>query len=282
MDGMTQQTTLNARGTIISLERPIVMGILNLTPDSFYPGSRIDSVEAAVARAGEMLEEGAQILDVGAATSRPGSDVISADEELKRLMPVVEKLLTTFPDAILSIDTWRVQVAREVLSAGAHLINDITAGTGEPGILEVTAEAHAPFIAMHMKGTPGNLEKKPVYEDIVGEILRFFVDRLNVIRSAGITDIVLDPGLGFGKSVDQNFILLKGLGVFRFLELPLMIGLSRKSMVWRTLDISPDEALNGTTALHMIALQQGVRILRVHDVRAACEAIALHQRLSQA
>jgi dihydropteroate synthase len=278
---MKQQMTINARGTLRSLQSPIVMGILNLTPDSFYTGSRIDSVDTAVARAGQMLEEGAQILDIGAASSRPGSEVIPVDEELERLMPVVEKIVLSYPDAVLSIDTWREAVAIRVLDAGAHIINDITSGEVEPGILEVTAKARAPYIAMHMQGTPGNLAKKPVYDDIVGDILRYFVGRLEVLRAAGLSDLILDPGLGFGKTVDQNFTLLKGLGVFRFLEFPLMIGISRKSMIWRTLDVTPDEALNGTTALHMIALQQGVKILRVHDVRAACEAIALHERLSK-
>jgi dihydropteroate synthase len=228
-----------------------------------------------------MLEEGAQILDIGAASSRPGSEVIPVDEELERLMPVVEKIVLSYPDAVLSIDTWREAVAIRVLDAGAHIINDITSGEVEPGILEVTAKARAPYIAMHMQGTPGNLAKKPVYDDIVGDILRYFVGRLEVLRAAGLSDLILDPGLGFGKTVDQNYTLLKGLGVFRFLELPLMIGISRKSMIWRTLDVTPDEALNGTTALHMIALQQGVKILRVHDVQAACEAIALHERLSK-
>ena len=279
MERLMHQRTLNARGRLISLETPIVMGILNLTPDSFYPGSRIDSVQSAISRAGEMLEEGATILDIGAASSRPGADVIPMDEELSRIMPVLKGLVSAFPEAIFSIDTWRAEVANEVLRAGAHVINDITAGSLEPQILDVVAAASAPYVAMHMLGTPGNMPARPAYDDIVGDILRYLVGRLEVIRAAGVKDVILDPGLGFGKSVDQNFTLLKGIGVFRFLELPLMVGLSRKSMIWRTLDISPDEALNGTTALHLVALQQGASILRAHDVRAAIEVIELHQRL---
>jgi len=282
MDRFIQQRTLNARGKLITLDNPVVMGILNLTPDSFYPGSRIDSVKAAVSRAGEMLAEGATILDIGAASSRPGADVISPEEELRRIIPVLEGLLSAYPEAILSVDTWRAGVANQVLRTGAHIINDITAGTQEPEILDIVAATGAPYVAMHMLGSPGNMPVRPAYKDIVGEILRYLVARLEQIRAAGIKDIIIDPGLGFGKSVDQNFALLKGLGVFRFLELPVMIGLSRKSMIWRTLDISPDDALNGTTALHLFALLQGATILRVHDVRAAVEVITLHKRLLEA
>jgi dihydropteroate synthase len=254
-----------------------VIGILNLTPDSFYAGSRITSVEDALVRTEHMYAEGAKIIDIGAASSRPGSEVIEVKEELRRLMPVLEALLAQFPDVVFSVDTWRSEVAAAALSAGAHIINDISAGLCEPDIVKITAGYQAPFIAMHMLGTPGNMPVHPEYKDIAGDILRFFAKRIRYLRDAGLSDIILDPGFGFGKSVDNNFDLLRKLEIFQFLELPLMVGLSRKAMIWRTLEISPEEALNGTTALHMIALQKGARILRVHDVRAAREAITVYQ-----
>lgn len=272
--------TINARGKLISLETPIVMGILNITPDSFHSESRIASVNAAIDSAGEMLGAGAAILDIGGASSRPGAEVIPVREELDRLMPVLQALRNTFPDAVLSVDTWRAEVAREALAAGAHIINDITAGTVEEDILRIVAEAGAPYIAMHMRGTPGDMPKSPEYDDLPGEVLLFFADRIRAIKAAGIGDIMIDPGFGFGKTAAQNFILLRHLNVFRFLELPLLIGLSRKSMIWRTLNITPEEALNGTTAMHMVALQQGANILRVHDVKEATEVVTLHNRLA--
>jgi len=273
-----KQYTINARGRLISLQQPVVMGILNLTPDSFHPGSRISGTEEAISHAGRMLTEGAAIIDVGAASSRPGADVIQVDEELQRLMPVLDLLLKTFPEAVFSVDTWRAEVAQAALTAGAHMINDISAGTLEPEIVRITANAHAPFVAMHMLGSPGRMPAHPDYKDVAGEILRFFVGRIRDVREAGISDIILDPGFGFGKSVAHNFRLLQRLEIFQFLELPLMVGLSRKSMIWRTLGTTPEEALNGTTALHMIALQNGAGILRVHDVKEAREAITLHER----
>lgn len=273
--------SFNARGKLISLERPIVMGILNLTPDSFYTGSRIADADEAITRTGQMLDEGASIIDVGAASSRPGSDIIPMVEELHRLIPVLEKLIKAYPHAIFSVDTWRAEVAKAALSAGAHLINDISAGTLEPEIMDAAAKAHAPFIAMHMLGTPGRMPVAPQYHDVAGEILRYFVGRIRAFHEAGISDIILDPGFGFGKTVTHNFNLLRHLEIFQFLELPILVGLSRKAMIWRTLDIAPEEALNGTTALHILALQKGVNILRVHDVKAAREAIELYLRYQE-
>jgi dihydropteroate synthase len=273
--------SINARGKLISLEQPIVMGILNLTPDSFYAGSRLVDPDEAIVRTGQMLDEGAVIIDIGAASSRPGSDIIPIDEELRRLMAVLEKVTKKYPQAIFSVDTWRAEVAQAALSAGAHLINDISAGTLEPEIMHFTAQAHAPFIAMHMLGTPGRMPVAPQYSDVAGEVLRYFVGRMRAFREAGISDIILDPGFGFGKTVAHNFSLLRHLEIFQFLELPMLVGLSRKSMIWRTLDIPPEEALNGTTALHILALQKGVQILRVHDVKAAREAIKLYLRYQE-
>jgi dihydropteroate synthase len=227
--------------------------------------------------------------------------------ELERLMPVLESLLAGFPQAVFSVDTWRAKVAGEALKAGAHIINDITAGVLEPEILNITSKYRAPYIAMHMLGTPGNMPVKPEYriappslhkreslprpgvggrggelEDVAGEVLRFLVSRLRDLQKAGISDIILDPGFGFGKTIGHNFQLLQRLEIFQFLEMPVLVGLSRKSMVWRTLNVSPEEALTGTTALHMIALQKGVNILRVHDVRAAMEVISMYATYRQA
>ncbi len=277
--GIESQHTINVRGRVIAIDTPLVMGILNLTPDSFYSGSRVASIDDAVTRTQQMHAEGADFIDIGAASSRPGSAVISTSDELERLMPVLEALLQRFPEVIFSVDTWRSDVAKTALSTGAHIINDISAGTLEPDIVRIAADFHAPFIAMHMLGTPGDMPAKPEYKDVAGDVLRFFARRVRELRDAGLTDIILDPGFGFGKSVDNNFDLLYKLEIFQFLELPMLVGLSRKSMIWRTLDIAPEEALNGTTALHMVALQKGAKILRVHDVRAAKEAIALYQRL---
>jgi dihydropteroate synthase len=193
---------------------------------------------------------------------------------------VLETLIQSFPDAIFSVDTWRAEVAKVALETGAHCINDITGGTVEPEIIDIVSGSHAPLVMMHMLGTPGQMPVRPFYSDITSDVLKFFVERIRVLREAGVTDIVLDPGFGFGKSVEDNFALLRKLEVFQFLELPLMIGISRKSMIWRTLGISSEEALIGTTALHMIALQKGVDILRVHDVAAARQTIQLYQRFS--
>ncbi len=276
---MSKQTTLNARGTILSLHQPLVMGVINLTADSFYSGSRAAHVDSALQKAEQMLEEKADILDLGAMSSKPGASISHAEDELSSLIPAIESIIKHFPQAILSIDTIHSQVAREAVAAGAHIINDISAGTFDSDMLSVVANLEVPYIMMHMKGLPGDMQLNPTYGDVTAEILAFFTERLQKAKQAGIRDIVLDPGFGFGKTISHNFTLLAQLEAFQLFDLPVLAGLSRKSMVWRTLDISADEALNGTTALHMVALQNKADILRVHDVKEARQVVTLFRQL---
>lgn len=274
-----QQHTLNLRGRLLSLSHPLVMGILNVTPDSFYTGSRVLEVQSAINKAGEMLDEGADMIDIGAVSSRPGAEILSVAEEERRLLPVLEGVIGAYPQALISIDTWREEVARRALTAGAHMINDISGGTLEPEIVRHCADAGAPFVLMHMRGRPGAMPSSPVYDDVCSEVLGFFAQRIRELQELGIHDIILDPGFGFGKTVEHNFEMLRRLDVFRFLHRPLLVGISRKSMIWRTLDTHPGDALNGTSALHMYALERGANILRVHDVRSAREVITLWQAM---
>ena len=276
---MSKQTTLNARGTILSLHQPLVMGVINLTADSFYSGSRAAHVDSALQIAEQMLEEKADILDLGAMSSKPGASISHAEDELSSLIPAIESIIKHFPQAILSIDTIHSQVAREAVAAGAHIINDISAGTFDSDMLSVVANLKVPYIMMHMKGLPGDMQLNPTYGDVTAEILAFFNERLQKAKQAGIRDIVLDPGFGFGKTISHNFTLLAQLEAFQLFDLPVLAGLSRKSMVWRTLDISADEALNGTTSLHMVALQNKADILRVHDVKEARQVVTLFRQL---
>ncbi len=276
-----RQCLINARGTLLDLSSPVIMGIINCTPDSFHSGSRVDTIDDALKLAGTMLSEGAAILDIGAASSRPGARIISADEEITRLMPFVEALRTEYPDAMLSVDTWRDHVARTALAAGVQMINDISGGRFESGIVDAVAEAGAPFIVMHSPQSPEDMHQPHTYSDVAGDVLRYFIERTRLLRIAGIKDLIIDPGFGFGKSVFQNFELLQKLDVFTILDIPLMVGISRKSMIWRTLEVSPDDALNGTSALHMTILQKGARILRVHDVWAAQQVIRLHSAIQE-
>ncbi len=271
--------TLNCRGRLIDLKTPRIMGILNSTPDSFYAGSRIPGTDEALARAEAMLRDGATFLDIGGYSTRPGAADVPEEEELGRVVPLVEALVAAFPEALLSIDTFRSRVAREALEAGAALVNDITAGLRDAEMLPLVAEKRVPFIMMHMRGTPADMAGLTEYVDLAGEILFYFSERLAAARALGITDLIADPGFGFAKTRAQNFELLAGLRDFRVLEAPLLVGISRKSMVWKTLGIDPSEALNGTTALHMLALQGGANILRVHDVREASECVRLWEEI---
>jgi dihydropteroate synthase len=270
-----EQTTLNCRGILLDLEQPIVMGILNLTPDSFHDGSRFDDAEKVLKHVELMVRQGATIIDLGAMSSRPGAEIVSPSIEGDRLFPYLNLIRQEFPDLLLSIDTVHSGVARQALELGAHIINDISAGTIDPKIWQVAQEARAPYILMHMKGKPQNMQDNPSYEDVVIEVLDFLIEKCGELTELGMIDIILDPGFGFGKSVADNFRLLSNLHTLKILEKPLMVGLSRKSMVTKTLGIRSDEALNGTTALHMIALQQGAKILRVHDVLEAMQCIEI-------
>ena len=271
--------TLNCRGLLIDLKIPRIMGILNSTPDSFYAGSRIPGIDEALARAEAMLRDGATFLDIGGYSTRPGAAEVSEEEELRRVAPLVEALTAAFPEALLSVDTFRSRVGRAALEAGAALVNDISAGLRDAEMLPLVAEKRVPFIMMHMRGTPADMAGLTEYDDLAGEILFYFSERLAAARALGITDLIADPGFGFAKTRAQNFELLAGLSAFRALGLPLLVGVSRKSMVWKTLGIDPSQALNGTTALHMLALQGGANILRVHDVKEASECIRLWEEI---
>ena len=267
--------TLNCKGELIDLTVPKVMGVLNLTPDSFYDGGKYKDAKAVLGQVERMLNEGATFIDVGAYSSRPGADAVSLEEELRRIVPIVELLVTEFPDIILSIDTFRSTVAAECLEAGAALINDISAGMQDGEMLSTVARFHVPYIMMHMRGTPITMQGLTDYDDVVRELLYYFSERLAEARALGIFDIVIDPGFGFAKTLEQNYEILSRLALFSGLELPLLAGLSRKSMIYKALEVTAEHALNGTTALNMVALMNGANILRVHDVQEAMECIQL-------
>ena len=272
--------SLNLGGSIMDLSIPRVMGIINASPDSFYSGSRVAEPSQALEKAREMIEQGADILDVGAVSSRPGAQEISATEELERLSPVLEVIRGAYPDFPVSVDTWRAEVARTVKERfDIQLINDISAGALDPGMFPTMARLGIPYIIMHMQGTPENMQDNPSYENVVDELLQFFADRVYSLRKLGLNDIVLDPGFGFGKTLEQNYKILSQLDSFQMLELPLMAGVSRKSMIYKLLGTNADQALNGTTALHMALLLQGVRLLRVHDVKPAVETVKIFQQI---
>lgn len=258
---------------------PKVMGIVNATPDSFYDKSRAQSEVDSVNVASKMLNEGAEILDIGGYSSRPGSLDISEEEEMKRVIPCVKSIRKNFPGAIISIDTFRSSVARRALDVGAQIVNDITAGIADPHMPEVVRAAGVPYIIMHMRGTPKTMNTLTNYEDVVLEVFEFLRNRLHFLRNLGIVDLVADPGFGFAKSVDQNYELLRNLTYFNNLGVPLLIGISRKSMICKTLGIQPENALNGTTVLNTISLNQGAGILRVHDVKEAVETIKLYKAI---
>jgi dihydropteroate synthase len=268
--------SLNCQGKLLDLSEPKVMGILNLNPDSFFDGGRYNQLDAALAQTEKMLQEGAHIIDLGGASSRPGADWVSEDEERKRVIPILARLAEAFPDTIFSIDTWRSTIATEALDNGASILNDISAWSLDPALPQVLEKGTRPYILMHMQGTPQSMQQAPEYTDVVQEVLDFFIEKVEALRARGVYDIVLDPGFGFGKTVEHNYQLLNHLHVFtQVLNLPVLAGISRKSMICKVLGVKPENALNGTTALHMIALQQGARILRVHDVKEAVEVCTL-------
>ena len=272
--------SLNLDGKIMDLSIPRVMGILNATPDSFYEGSRVAEPSQAFERAKQMMDQGADILDIGAVSSRPGSHEISEKEELERLSPVLEAIREAYPEFPISVDTWRAGVARTVRERFAvHMINDISAGTLDPEMFPTVARLGIPYVMMHMQGTPASMQEDPVYEHVVDDILQFFAERVYQLKKLGQNDIIIDPGFGFGKTLEQNYELLGKLDAFRMFELPVMAGISRKSMIYKLLDSEPDAALNGTTAAHMALLMKGARLLRVHDVQAAVETVKIFQHI---
>tara|TARA_A100000164_G_scaffold65232_2_gene53866 strand:+ start:3535 stop:4365 length:831 start_codon:yes stop_codon:yes gene_type:complete len=267
--------TIQIQGKLIDFNGPKLMGILNLTPDSFYDGGKFEDKKAALAQVKKMLDEGADFIDVGAMSSRPGSNLLSAEQELKRLLPVLEYLLEQFPSKHFSVDTFYSCVAQKVLAMGVPMINDITSGNADPEILAVVSEFDATYVMMHMQGMPQNMQNNPSYENTVQDILYFFSKKISEVNEAGINNLILDPGFGFGKTIYHNYEILSHLNVFKTLGLPILVGLSRKSMISKPLSITPKETLNGTSVLHTKALLQGANILRVHDVKAAKECIDL-------
>lgn len=278
----SEKTLIHCGGKLLDLSTPKVMGILNVTPDSFYPESRLMNEAEVLQLAEQMRQDGAAILDVGGLSTRPGAEEISVDEELHRVIPAIRKILKEFPDAIVSIDTFRSKVAEEAVAAGATMVNDISAGRLDADFLTTIAKLKIPYVLMHMQGTPQTMQENPSYESVVNDVFNFLKKRLIQLNRLGINDIILDPGFGFGKSVEHNYQLLKHLSVLRTLGLPVLAGLSRKSMICKVLHANPANALNGTTALHAVALLQGAKILRVHDVKEAVETIELMAALHRA
>jgi len=267
--------TINCKGKIINLSAPIVMGVMNITPDSFYDGGKYRNPLDAIKKAEQFLGEGADILDMGAASSRPGAGIIDPEEEQARLMPALGAVVKQFPQAIISIDTYHASTARKAIEAGGHLINDISAGEIDKRMFDTVAELQVPYIMMHMQGRPDNMQLKPAYRHLIKDIAFYFSEKIHALKDKGVHDIILDPGFGFGKTLEQNYQLLAGLDYFRMFELPILVGFSRKSMINKVLGVPPAKALNGTTVLNTLALEQGADILRVHDVKEAREAIKI-------
>lgn len=275
---LNRKTTLNIGGRLLDLRTPHVMAILNITPDSFYAASRTASIEEALKKTAAFLEAGATIIDIGAYSSRPGAADITEREELDRIVPVVEALVKAFPEAVLSIDTFRAAVAKVTVEAGAHIINDISGGTLDDRMFDTVAQLNVPYILMHMKGSPQTMHLEPHYDDVVLEVVDYFSKKVAALRRLGVKDIILDPGFGFAKNRDHSYELLNHLEDLKIFGLSFLVGFSRKSMISKFLKVEPADALNGTTVLNTIALQKGASILRVHDVRAALECIKLVER----
>ena len=271
--------TINCKGNLIDLSTPKVMGVINLTPDSFYDGGKLTSEKEILLQANKMLQEGATFLDLGAYSSRPGAQFVSEKEEIHRLLPVIKILLNEFPETLLSIDTFRSNVANESIYAGASLINDISAGTLDDHMFKIIAQHQVPYAMMHMRGTPETMMQNTDYTNLTKEVIYYFSERIAKARSFGINDLIADPGFGFSKTLDQNYELFNDLELFRYLNVPLLIGISRKSMIQKKIKTTAADSLNGTTALHAIAIQKGVSILRVHDAKEAFETINLLQNL---
>ncbi|TDG37912.1 dihydropteroate synthase [Pedobacter changchengzhani] len=267
--------TLNIKGKLVDLSMPKVMAILNLTPDSFYSDSRTKSIDEALTKTEQFLKEGATFIDIGGYSTRPGADDVAVGEELKRILPIVENIALKFPEAIISVDTFRAEVAEQGIKAGAHLINDISAGTLDEAMFETVGNLQVPYIMMHIQGTPKTMQQNPVYDDVLVDVIDFLAQRLALLKTFNVHDVILDPGFGFGKTLEHNFTLLNRLADLKLFDLPLVVGFSRKGMVYKTLETTADNALNGTTVLNTIALTKGAKILRVHDVKEAMEVVKL-------
>lgn len=277
---ITKKKSLNFKGKLEDINAPLIMGILNLTPDSFYDGGKNDSVETNLINVKKMIEDGADIIDFGAYSSRPGAKHISEQEEMDRLLPTLHAVHKMFPEIKISVDTFRAKVAKQAIFNGANMVNDISGGSIEPEIWNVSAIYKAPYIAMHMQGNPQTMQDAPHYEKVVEEIIYDFSQKVSEMKKAGLVDIIIDPGFGFGKTLTHNYEILQNLEAFQMLGLPILVGFSRKSMIYKYLNSQPEEALNGTTILNTIALQKGADILRVHDVKQAKETLQLLQKVA--
>ncbi len=278
---LKKKETINCSGKLIEFNKPKIMGILNITPDSFYDGGKYTSIDRIKLQIEKLLNQGADLIDIGAYSSRPGARHISFNEEMERLEPVLGLILKHFPDSIISVDTFRAKIAEiAVNDFNVSIINDISAGNLDKDMFETIAKLQVPYIMMHMKGDPGNMQDNPVYEHVLEEIIHFFTKKMRVLKEYGIHDIMIDPGFGFGKTIEHNYELLRDLHEFNIFGLPIVAGFSRKSMIYKFLGIHPDEALNGTTVLNTIALSKGIDILRVHDVLEARQAIELYQKMN--
>lgn len=273
--------TINCNGKLIDLSAPKVMGILNITPDSFFDGGKYNDETTIINQVEKMLNDGAAFIDVGAYSSRPGAKHISENEELERILPVIKSLIREFPKILISVDTFRSKIAEQCVNNGAYIINDISAGTMDKDMFGTVAKLQVPYIMMHMQGTPQNMQSNPVYDDVVKEVLFYFSRKIAELRSLGINDIISDVGFGFGKTLTHNYQLLNHLELFKNLEIPLLVGLSRKSMLFKPLHINPDSALNATTSANTIAVLKGAHILRVHDVKEAVETIKIVDLLNK-
>lgn len=271
---------INCKGNLIDLKNPKVMGILNTTPDSFFDGGKFNDGKKILNQVEKMLQDGATFIDVGAYSSKPGAEFVSEEEELSRLLPVLELILKHFPNIYLSIDTFRSNVAKRAVENGAAMINDISAGLLDDKMIETVAQLQVPYVMMHMKGNPQNMQSLANYDDIVKEMVFYFSERINTARRFGLNDIIIDPGFGFAKTLEHNYEVMRKMDYFSILELPLLIGVSRKSMIYKLLESTPQEALNGTTVLNTIALQRGASILRVHDVKEAMECVKIIEQLN--
>jgi dihydropteroate synthase len=274
------QMTINCCGTLIDLALPKVMGILNVTPNSFFDGGKYADEKSLLSQVEKMLTEGATFIDIGAYSSKPSAEFVSETEETERLIPIVKTVLKHFPETLISVDTFRANVAKAGIENGACIINDIAAGSLDENMMKTVAELQVPYIMMHMKGNPQTMQSLAQYENVTKEVVFYFSEKIAQARSLGINDLIIDPGFGFAKTLEQNFEVMNNLELFQMLDLPILVGISRKSMIYKTLDTSAEFALNGTTVLNTIALQKGSNILRVHDVKEAIECVKLHQSLN--
>lgn len=273
--------TLNYQGKLIEFDTPIIMGIVNTTPDSFYEGSRVESTNQIIEQVNQFVKEGVDIIDVGGYSSRPGADEVSEEEEINRILPAIKLIRQTFKNLLISIDTFRPNVAKIALENGANIINDISGGQFDEQIFNIASTYSAPYIMMHMRGTPQNMQNNTHYEHLIKELVYFFSKQIQTAQNNGVKDIIIDPGLGFSKTLEQNYEIIKHLDLFKVLDKPILIGASRKSMLYKLLDISADESLNATTVINTIALLNGANILRVHDVKEAVELKKIHRKIKE-